>query len=81
MGVIFKKFIQSMNGEEINALRKLYGGHHLDFPTSTSHEDLEMLDTQVDTNYINKKAMPVTADRIVLNYREAGRETEIKKGS
>lgn len=45
-GVIFKKFIQSVNGEEINSLRRLYSGHHLDFLTSTSHEDLEILDTR-----------------------------------
>lgn len=32
---IFKKFVQSMNREEINVLRKLGGGHHLHFPTST----------------------------------------------
>lgn len=63
-----------MNGEEINALRRLYSGHHLDFLTSTSHEDLEMLGTQVGTNHVNKKAMPVTATSPVPNYRGAGRE-------
>lgn len=56
-----------MNGEEINAPRKLYSGHHLDFLTSVSYEDLEMFDTQVDTNYISKKAMPIIADSIVPN--------------
>lgn len=60
--VIFKKLIQSVNGEKINPLRKLSSGYHLDFLTSTSHEDLEILDTRADTNHISKKAMPITAN-------------------
>ena len=68
-----------MNGEETNVLRILDSGHHLDFLTSTSHKDLEILDTWADTNHISKKALPITADSIVPNYREARREAEIKK--
>lgn len=45
-----------------------------------SHEDLELPDSQANKITSAKKAIPITANSIIPNYREARREKKVKKG-